>query len=182
MIYLAMDSFSPVTKPVTIKPQFQTGSALIVSLVMLLLMTLVGLAGMQTTIMQERMSANLHDRELALQAAETALRDAENMIMSSPPTSFNNENGFYEVNSDDRPDWGGGTKTSASTIEYSGTLDGLASQPEYFVEDIASLQPAGTSLEVGVAIPPVAFYRITARGVGGSPDAVVVLKSVFRSR
>jgi type IV pilus assembly protein PilX len=182
MIYLAKGSFPPSATPIAVKPQLQTGSALIVSLVMLLLMTLVGLAGMQTTIMQEKMSANLHDRELALQAAETALRDAENTIMNTPPTGFNNASGLYEMNSDDRPDWGGGTQTSASTIAYSGVLDGLASQPDYFVEDIASLQPAGTSLEVGVAIPPVAFYRITARGIGGSPDAVVVLKSVFRSR
>ncbi len=43
-------------------------------------MTLIGLAVLRTTLLQERMSANLRDRSLSFQAAEAALRDAEEFI------------------------------------------------------------------------------------------------------
>ena len=46
----------------------EAGSALIVSLIMLLLLSLIGLSGMQSTILQERMASNLHDRNIAFQA------------------------------------------------------------------------------------------------------------------
>lgn len=53
------------------------GAALIVSLVLLVVITLMGLSGMRNTTLQERMSSNMYDRSLAMQAAEAALSAAE---------------------------------------------------------------------------------------------------------
>ncbi|MCL7745067.1 PilX N-terminal domain-containing pilus assembly protein [Guyparkeria hydrothermalis] len=55
-------------------PDSQRGIALIVALVLLIAVTLVGLASIRGTSLQESMTANLNDRDVALQAAEAALR------------------------------------------------------------------------------------------------------------
>jgi type IV pilus assembly protein PilX len=59
----------------------QGGVALVVSLILLVLATLIGLASVRGTNLQERMSANMYDRSLAFQRAESALRAAEEAIL-----------------------------------------------------------------------------------------------------
>ncbi len=61
----------------------QEGSVLIVSLILLLLMTIVGITGMNMTSLEERMSGNYRDQEMAFQAAEAALVEGENFIEST---------------------------------------------------------------------------------------------------
>ncbi len=63
----------------------QRGATLLVALVMLIVMTLLGLASIRSTSMQEKMGANLYDRSLAFQAVESALREAESGITISSP-------------------------------------------------------------------------------------------------
>ncbi|KFN51127.1 pilus assembly PilX family protein [Arenimonas composti] len=74
----------------------QRGIALLVVLLLLLVMTLVGLAVMRGTQMEERMAAGLYDRSLAFQSAEAALREAEALIFTAPtfPGSGNCTNGL----------------------------------------------------------------------------------------
>ncbi|HEY5758074.1 MAG TPA: PilX N-terminal domain-containing pilus assembly protein, partial [Steroidobacter sp.] len=63
-------------KPSRHAPRFVTrqhGAALVISLLLLLIMTLLGLGASQSTRLQERMAGNQRDQELALQAAEAAL-------------------------------------------------------------------------------------------------------------
>lgn len=55
----------------------QTGAVLPISLVMLLLLTLIGVTGSQVTGLEEKMAGNMRDKNIAFQAAESALRDAE---------------------------------------------------------------------------------------------------------
>ncbi len=66
----------------------QRGIALIVVLILLLVMTLLGLASLRGTLLEERMTGNLFDRSLAFQAAETALREGEARALglATPPT------------------------------------------------------------------------------------------------
>ncbi|MGB1950272.1 MAG: pilus assembly PilX family protein [Marinobacter sp.] len=58
----------------------QKGSVLIVSLIFLLLLTIVGLSAMNMTSLEERMAGNFRDHDLAFQAAEAALLDAEEFV------------------------------------------------------------------------------------------------------
>jgi type IV pilus assembly protein PilX len=60
--------------------QREDGSALVVSLIFMLLLTLVGLAGIQSSTNQERMAANVKFKNDTLQAAEAGLRVAENIL------------------------------------------------------------------------------------------------------
>jgi len=58
----------------------QSGAVLVIGLIMLLLLTLIGVTGSQVTGLEEKMSGNIRDRNIAFQAAESALRDAEQDI------------------------------------------------------------------------------------------------------
>lgn len=63
-------------------PRQQRGIALVVVLILLLIMTLLGLASLRGTLLGERMSGGLFDRSLAFQAAESALRQGEAVAAS----------------------------------------------------------------------------------------------------
>jgi type IV pilus assembly protein PilX len=58
----------------------ERGAALVISLLMLIVMTVLGLAAMQVTRMEERMAGNSRDVNVAFQGAEAGLRDAESVI------------------------------------------------------------------------------------------------------
>ncbi len=76
----------------------KTGAALFVSLVFLFILTVIGLAGMQNTSLQEKMAGHLREHNLAFQAAESALREAEANLAASVPIfdcSFDND-GYYK--------------------------------------------------------------------------------------
>lgn len=62
----------------------QRGAALIVALILLIVITLVGLAAIATTLLQNKMSANQYDRQIAFQSAEAALRVAAATLQSNP--------------------------------------------------------------------------------------------------
>ncbi|MDG4559697.1 MAG: PilX N-terminal domain-containing pilus assembly protein [Candidatus Competibacter sp.] len=58
----------------------QRGAALVVGLILLVVITLVGVAAMRGTTLQEKMAGNLRDSNLSFQAAEAALRLCENLV------------------------------------------------------------------------------------------------------
>jgi type IV pilus assembly protein PilX len=60
----------------------QQGAALFVGLILLILMALIGLAAMQSTLLQERMAGNFRILNQAFQNAEATLRLAESRIQA----------------------------------------------------------------------------------------------------
>lgn len=74
-----------MTKSLITKPQRQTGAVLIISLIMLLAITLIGVTSSNVTSLQEKMAANSKDVNLAFQAAEAALRDVEAELLKGKP-------------------------------------------------------------------------------------------------
>lgn len=167
----------------------QRASALIIALIFLLLLTLLGTTAMRGTSMQERMAGNTRDWNLAFQAAEAALRQAENFLITTTPLpAFNDTNGFYRINAATRPVWASTAPTDGGGyVSYVGTLPDVGQQPRYFIEELSTVRPAGTETETGTPLDEVFFYRVTAVGygaamTGGAPAASVVLSTVFRSR
>lgn len=61
------------------------GSALLVALVFLLILTLLGLAAANTSIMQERMASNVSEYNIAFQNAEAVLREVEFRLRQPVP-------------------------------------------------------------------------------------------------
>ena len=71
-------------------PKRARGFSLIVSLILLVVITLVALTSMRSVALESRMSASTYDRNLALQAAETGLRDAEGRAIPANAGNFPN--------------------------------------------------------------------------------------------
>lgn len=73
--------------------------------------------------------------------------------------------------------------SGSNSVTYTGTaLPGIAAQPKYVIEQLPGTMSAVTgSTNAGTATGmTVTDYRITARGVGLTTDAVVILQSVYR--
>lgn len=154
----------------------QAGITLAVTLIFLIMLAVFGVTAMRSNSLQERMAGNTRNRDLALQAAEHALRDAEATLTtwrtSSFPTSGctdglcvrddNRDTGYWR-NIDN---WG-------SYRSPAGTINQVAEQPRYVVEKLDT-KSEGT--------PPTTYeyYRVTARGVGGDTNAIVVLQVELR--
>ncbi len=168
----------------------QLGGALVIALIFLLLMTLLGTSSMRTATMQERMAGNTRDYNLGFQAAEAALRDAENYLRTTAVLpEFDDTGGHYVVNSPNRPVWYGNTPSDGSGfITYPADIPGTAARPRYFLERLITARPAGTETETGAAVDEIFYFRVTAVGFGGAVDSGgvpltgVTLSSVFRSR
>ena len=66
----------------------QRGVSLLIVLILLLIMTLLGLASMRVGLLQEKMSGGQFDRSLSFQAVEAAVREAEARIEVNPTPVF----------------------------------------------------------------------------------------------
>lgn len=63
--------------PQRMPPARQRGAILVVTLLLLMVITILAITALQVSTSEERMSGNLKDWNIAMQAAESALRDAE---------------------------------------------------------------------------------------------------------
>lgn len=75
--------FNQTKSDLRITLQTQCGSALVVSLMILMVMTIIGITAMGSTTLEERMANNNRQRQLAFQSAESALRDAETWLATN---------------------------------------------------------------------------------------------------
>lgn len=168
----------------------QTGAALITGLIFLVVLTLVGMAGMRTTLMEQRMATNSRNRDMAFQAAEAALREGIAKIRSGVYTTTSGftagctttaPKGLCMPSSPSSPPiWNtvfpaGQSTTSSQAATYSGTaLPNVANQPQYILELLPDVQVPGGSL--GQMATP---YRITARGWGGVAEAQAIVQATY---
>lgn len=77
MIYRSERSVSSLNR--------QTGTALIVSLIILAVVTLLGVSNMKTSNSELRMAGSMRDRGVAFEAAEAALIIVEKELAANPP-------------------------------------------------------------------------------------------------
>lgn len=170
----------------------QHGAALIIALVFLLLLTLLGVTAMGTTSLEEKMAGNLRDKDLAFQAAETGLIAGETWIdnqLKEPEP--NNSLGIYEFDSNsaqwiwDTVNWKGTSNLvvypNTPTQTVSGGLSGVKTQPKYIIEVLAHVPEQGGSLRMNTTTGSgTTILRITARGTGGTNNAVAMVQSTYQ--
>jgi type IV pilus assembly protein PilX len=170
--------------------QRQRGITLIMSLLILVMITILALSVMHTSVFEERMAGNTRDRALAFEAAEYALREAQEFLSSAVLPSFTatgGESGAYFKGLDTSPsgqteedywqdthDWS--TKSVAAT-EANAVLSGQA-QPRYVIEEYQTVSCAGGSVKWPPPAPKT-IYKITARGQGRTTEAVVILQAFY---
>lgn len=179
----------------------QRGVALVVALILLLVITLVGLAAVSGTIMQQKMTSNFYDRQIAFQAAEGALRQGEIAAGAMPASTsstfvpastvrdcrYNSGNHCLANPFTDPSPSPAVTPTTVAGGLVSGSL--AAVSPQYVIEYLGYFPaPPDTVKDLsGSKKTPhhAGFYRITARS--GDPTnanaqnrASVTLQSIFR--
>jgi len=187
----------------------QKGAVLIVGLIMMLLLTIIGLAAIRGTDLQERMAGNMRDRNLAFQAAEASLRIGEEVLDGAAIPSFaGNVKGYWPdlnkqatYSSLSAGIWplmdGSTTERRLRPITWTDAqweqnsiriaadiLEKVKEQPRYTIEELlvsarALNQGGGVDVESQEKMEDSQFYRITARGLGGTADAEVILQSTF---
>ncbi|OOG50336.1 pilus assembly protein [Rhodanobacter sp. C01] len=174
--------------------------ALVVALLLLVVITLVGLAAVRGTIMQQKMAANLFDRQIAFQSAEAAMRAATARIAANPNDIARNcqaggivcpANPFDDTTLDPAKVMSVPKGTAAGQFE-AGTL--AASQPQYVIENMGNWYDPNSSTGYNQSAnahnygaqgtsATVVYYRVTARS--GNPAlvgdrAVVVLQAMIK--
>lgn len=82
-------------------PHSQTGASLIVVLLILVVVSILGISGIQISMMGERSSRNDRDNQIAWQSAEAALIDAEFDIEGLPVTSAARRNNIFALGKTD---------------------------------------------------------------------------------
>ncbi|MGC9184246.1 MAG: pilus assembly PilX family protein [Thiomonas sp.] len=194
-----MTSKSPSIRPSGQPSQTQRGVALIVSLILLLIVTVIGLAAIRSTTLQEKMASNLQDRQIALQNTEAALRIAQGLLQANTATVWRDCT-VTSTQCDNDPssqaDAAGAWQTVASGTganQYTAGSNAVG-QPQYVIEDMGrwndrrtALGPLQTanSAQYGAApvMPTAHFFRITARSAdpATAPDrATVTLQAWVR--
>lgn len=161
-------------------PRAQHGATLVVVLVLLLVMTLLGLASLRNTVLEERMTANLLDRSIGFQSAESALRDAEILLATAPafPSAGCNPQGLCA-----RPDPAATERwlDPAFAGWVNGTsVDATLAPPQYFVEALGE-GPNWAFCDKELPSNPNCLkprFRITARSTDNG-RASVLLQTTF---
>lgn len=170
----------------------QRGAVLIFCLVFLAVLTTLGVTGMESTILEERMSGNMRDFSLAFQAAESALKNGEAWLEGQVNLPITSTDGSTIVWTEDSMDpnaadgkywWDHADITPAWWTANAEVIAGVAdvnAQPLYIIEEYHTAD-SGTSIGIGggeTTVPRV-FHRITASAVGVAATTQVKLQSTF---
>jgi type IV pilus assembly protein PilX len=171
------------------KPYAQQGAALIVGLIMLTLLGMLGLLSMKRALLEELMSGTRADQQIALQAAESALRDAESYVYETLDSASEFDaacTGGLCLPGTEAPAWRT-VDWDNDSIEYgtqtgAASLPGLTRQPCYVIELLPRMAPQnGNSLSTvrGAGAGAGTPFRITAVGYGRLSGTRVMLQSTF---
>lgn len=168
-----------VNKSDVVLMRHQRGISLLVVLVLLLIMTVLGLAILRGTMMEERMTANMFERSLAFQSAESALRQGELVAAGTPtpPSSGCNAAGVCAkpdpVQTDRWVDSGFAGWVAATPIAGATPAPPASS---YFVEYMGEAPSwPGCDRQIPIAaLCMVPSYRVTARSADAARSTVLI--------
>lgn len=161
-------------------------------LIVLLVMSIMGVTGMNIASMEEKMAANARNRDLAFQAADSALRAGESCIMTQiePPTSPETFScntlapgkGYHDKNVP--LTWnpltaGAVWNDPEETVQFTGSLAQIGTRPSYVVERSEDCETTELPCPKSKTWQT---YRITAHASGGTPDAVAIVQSTVRRK
>jgi type IV pilus assembly protein PilX len=166
----------------------QRGVVLVVVLLLLLVMTILALASMRGTLMEERMAANLVDRSYSFQATEAALREAEIFVAQNKPTpGAGCTAGVCGIPNPDNPPVWLDAAVWAAAPEATYNVGSVTAKPKYIIELLANDNIPGsgsctTSGDVSESADTCgeleSRYRITARSQAAG-RAEVLLQSIY---
>ena len=142
---------------------------------------------MQSTHMQEKMTANLQDKERSFMAAESALRAGEAWLLglqSKPSVTATCTN--YPCVQDKYTDISFESQSEAwwqsRSAAYASSLEDVATAPRYIVEFAQFVPDSPVVGNNQQNVAGVHYYQVTARGTGADANAVTVLQTTVGRR
>ncbi len=142
----------------------ERGVSLVIVLLFLVMLSILGTTAIQTSSLEEKMTGNERDRQIAFEAAEGALRDAEREIFQSlsPNSPFVSGcvDGLCMPSTTAVPQWEAVNWLSATPRQYGAftgagayPVTGLANTPRYIIELLPRMAPtSGNSAGHGRAL------------------------------
>lgn len=170
----------------TLHKNQQQGVILVLSLVILMAMTLIGVTAMQNITQEERMANNARQRNLAFQAAEAGIRAGEVTLRAAVLPAFDGSvpgfRGSILPSTDIKNYWLDIYNWDDESQEITGftTHDDssrLAENPRYVIEEMGFVADSTGSVKFSKLTSKA--YRITSRSVGGVKDAVAILQTTY---
>jgi len=170
----------------------EKGVALVTVMMFLMVMTIIGIAAMQSSTLQQWMSGSSRDQDIAFQAAENAVREGENWISTqltqpaiqaggcTAPCQVVWAKDAPEINAGlflDHAWWNSGTN-----IRTGAAIAGVKTPPQYVIEDIGRVRNSEDSKKWYSRPPGSELYRVTARGTGQTDDSRSVVQSTYARR
>lgn len=155
----------------------EQGFILITSLVLLMMLTVLGVAQISINSTQTQVATNVTDTETSFEKTEGAVNEAINQMLDHAYTASNfssNTNGLYLFNQSTTPIWQTVNWESGGAVirSFSG-LNGL--QASYIIEQLPSVVQPGQSMRALTRI-----YRITGRSVGQTGNSSVLIQSTVQ--
>jgi type IV pilus assembly protein PilX len=177
----------------------ESGTALIVAMLFLVILAMLGISAMSGTTLEEKMSGNARDRNLAMQAAEAALRDGERDLnnaggrvtstavftaacsnalclttcTATTPMTCPNAT-LANLDNPVNSAFFGQYQTSSEV-----PIQGPSQQPTYMIELLtgnAALNPASPTPPSGSTNR---LFRITSKAWGQNSNTVVILQEIY---
>ena len=144
------------------------------------MLTILAMALMKTARLEEKMAGATRDMNLSFQAAETALRRAENFIESqTAESSFDTTGeGVYNQETDEpaNPFTSNWDDTDSKAI--AGALEGVTSSPRYMIKKLKKIGESNLTI-TGYGdddAPRPTVFRVTVRGTGGTNNRAPFLR------
>lgn len=159
------------------------GAILIVALILLTILSIVGISANRDVILQERMAGNELDSNVALQAAEAALREGESRFEACAPAEtdyYGSTDGLYDISSNPAPDW----ETAAdygqgNTAWIEESLSNVSQDPRYTIERLEPVPLTGDqALKLGQTVQNAVLFKVVAQGFGTSTKTDAVIQSI----
>jgi type IV pilus assembly protein PilX len=182
----------------------QQGAVLYISLILLMILTIIGVVAARLQTGEAVMARNDHNHQLALQAAEAALRDAEINLADGNwtiPQFAANTNGLYVLASEaqgavaavrtpgsivDQINWNAQYPGPNLPLVMTYTGPALGNAPtspiptQVIIEDLPPVARAGDPLcTPSNQTQSCAVYRVTAHAVGGDASASATVQSII---
>lgn len=169
----------------------QKGFALIISMLVLILLTVVVLASVRANQFNERMAGGYMDRTLAFQAAEQALQEGRALLVANAAVCFDSTLGCSVV-----PVSAGSASATITSLPGGSNLPEMTPLPTTWdasksvAANLANGQKSksaytitrlkGTSMPVtgGGSVSDCKAYSVLGRGVGMDATTVVLLQAV----
>jgi type IV pilus assembly protein PilX len=183
----------------------QRGTALVMSLIFLLILTILGVTAMTTSSLQEKMAGNLRDQFMAMESVESALRAGEQWLFeyrtrfgtsSGPPPTMcpgsddptdpsvwtsNCVTGGIDAQTDS---WWTSSAVAYDSLGLGATypISQVAAQPRYIIEFLQDVPDSPAKDLTYTKQKSMYYYAISGWSYGATQSARALLQGTFRKR